>query len=478
MKKNIDSQLSKIVGEENVATDAFERMLYSHDVAPLPSLLSSAFKTMPDAITRPESSEEIAQIMRWASEHGVPVVPRAAASYALGGVIPTKGGIVLDLVKLNRIGELSVDESWVEVEAGVVFKDLMAYLSDKGLAVLSCPTSAPSSTVGGWVSTGGKGLGSLKYGPISEQVIELEIVTPTGEIMRVSKDSTHPKINWFFGTEGQFGVITKVKLGIRKQPEKQIVRGLYTTGHKELAELVDELKGIPYVLIALDSDLMSFKDKLHDRKTEGKNLLLAVFEGTEEDVNSAVSAFDRILKQRGLQDIGEDLAMEEWEERYHPMGIGKLGPTLLSGEFSVPIDQLQPVLDKIKALQKKSDMKIGVEVQVISQESALVLAMYLTDERKPIKYFTHLALVSDINNIGFSHRGQPYGMGIWNSFSLKKLYSKEYIKKLKRAKKELDPKGIMNPGKFFKAETRFGISIPPILFDTSMKALSFARRFL
>ena len=123
-------------------------------------------------------------------------------------------------------------------------------------------------------------------------------------------------------------------------------------------------------------------------------------------------------------------------------------------------------------------MKIGVEVQVISQESALVLAMYLTDERKPIKYFTHLSLVSDINKIGFSHRGQPYGMGIWNSVYLKKLYSKEYLKQLKRAKKELDPKGIMNPGKFFKAETRFGIPISPILFSISMNVLSLARRFL
>ena len=308
MEKNINSQLSKIVGEEDVATDAFERMLYSHDVAPLPSLLSSVFETIPDAIARPESSEELSQIMRLASENGVPVVPRAAASWALGGVIPTKGGIVLDLVKLNRIGEFSADESCVEVEAGVVFKDLMAHLSDKGLSVLSCPTSAPSSTVGGWVSTGGNGLGSLKYGPISEQVIELEIVTPAGEIKRVSKNSTHPEINLFFGTEGQFGVITKVKLGIRKKPEKQIVRGLYTTGHKELAELVAELKGLPYVLVILDSDLMSFKDKLHDRKTEGKNLLLAVFEGTEAEVNSSVSTFDRILKQKKLQDIGEHLA--------------------------------------------------------------------------------------------------------------------------------------------------------------------------
>jgi len=478
MENNINSQLSDIVGKEDIAIDAFERTLYSHDAAPIPRLLSLLFKTIPDAVVRPESTEEVAQILRLTSEYGVPVIPRAAASYQLGGVIPVKGGIVLDLVKLNRIGELSADESWVEVETGVVFKDLMDQLSRKGMSLFSYPTSAPSATVGGWISTGGYGIGSLKYGPIWEQVIELEIVTPTGEIFRVSKDSTYPKIEWFFGTEGQLGVITKVKLGIRKKPEKLSVRGVYVTGHKEITELVVGLREIPYLLEVLDSDLIAFKNMLNEKKIEEQSLVLAAFEGSAEEVNTAVSAFDNIIKQRGLHSTDDSLAEAEWEERYYPMRIGRLGPTLLAGEIVVPVDQLQHVLDKIKSLQKKYNSKIGVEVQVISHESALLLAIYLADERKPLRFMTRFTLIRDIANIGLSHGGKPYGTGLWNSIYIKKRFSKDYLKELKSVKKDLDPKGIMNPGKFFKAETRFRISINTVFYSIAMSIMGFARRFL
>jgi len=266
MGKTINSQLAEIVGKEDIATDEFEKMLYSHDTLPIPRLISSLFKTIPDAIVRPESTEEVAQILRLASEQGVPVIPRAAASSALGGVTPVKGGIVLDLVKLDRIRDLSVDELWIEVETGVVFKDLMNFLSLKGLSVFSYPSSAPSATVGGWISTGAYGIGSLKYGPVWEHVMEIEIVTPTGEVLNISKDSTYPKIDWFFGTEGQMGIITKIKLGIRKNPGKLSVRGVYVTGNRQSAELVRELREFPYRLEIFDSDLISLKNILSEKK--------------------------------------------------------------------------------------------------------------------------------------------------------------------------------------------------------------------
>lgn len=478
MEKNINSQLSEIVGKEDIATDEFERMLYSHDAAPIPRLISSLFKTMPDAIVRPESTEEVAQILHLCSEQGVPVIPRAAASYQLGGVTPVKGGIVLDLVKLNRIGELSTEELWVEVETAVIFKDLMDYLSLKGLSVFSYPSSAPSATVGGWVSTGGYGIGNLKYGPIWEQVIEIEMVTPTGEILRLSKDTTYPKINWFFGTEGQLGIITKVKLVVRNKPDSLSVRGVFVTGHKESAVLVGELREIPYHLEFLDSDLMALKNMLSERKIEDKDLVLAAFEGSEQDINSAVSAFDNIIKQKGFRVAEQKLAEDEWEERFYPMKIGRLGPTLLAGEIVIPINQLEPVLDKIKSLQKKYNAKIGIEAQVISPESVLLLAVYLTDERKTLRYIARLALIRDIVKIGLSHRGKPYGTGLWNSVYLNKRYNKEYLKELRDVKKELDPKAIMNPGKFFKAETRFGIPISMVPYSIAMYILGFISRFL
>ena len=480
MEKTITLQLSQIVGGEDISTSPLERKLYSHDAAPIPGFLSLFFKPMPDVIVRPESADEVARILRLASDYRVPVIPRAAGSWSLGGVTPVKGGIVLDLVKLNKIGKLSIDGLWVEVEAGVVWQDLMEQLLEKGVTVLSYPTSAPSATVGGWVSTGGYGIGSLKYGHIGEQIEAMEVITPKGEIQQVAKDSADPKIEWFFGTEGQLGVITKLKLRIRNKPEKFSMHGVYVAGHKELAELISEfikLSEVPYCLKILDSGLVALRSMLSNREMEDKNLILAAFEGSAEEASYATTTFNQIVNQRGLQPSDKDLAQAEWQERYYSMRIGRLGPTLLGGETIIPIEQLEPVLGEIKSLQKKYNLKIGIEAQVISKEWVLILAMYLADERKALRYITQLALIRDIINIGLSHGGKPYGIGLWNSVYVKQQFGKEYLKELKSVKRRLDPEGIMNPGKFFRAETRFGIPINMILYDTFMNILSFARRF-
>lgn len=478
----VSSQLREIVGEKDIATGALERRLYSHDAAPIPRLISSLFKTLPDAIVRPESTEEVAKILQLAWEHRVPVIPRAAASYSLGGVIPVKGGIVLDMVKLNKIGALSGDESWIEVEAGVVFKDLMDHLSRKELSVFCYPTSAPSATVGGWVSTGGYGIGTLKYGPVWEQVKELEVVTPTGEIVTVSRDTPYPKMDWFFGTEGQLGVITKVKLGIHRKSENMSVHGVYVTGNKELAELagaLSNLKESPYFLTIMDENLVSLKNALGGKKLEeGKNLVLVAFaDSIPSAYSSARDNFDSIIKERKLAEIDKGVVGAEMEDLFFPMRIGRLGPTLLAAEVVIPIDQMKPVLDKIHSLQKKQKVRLGIEAQVISKGSVLILAMYLADERDAFSYMTHLGLVKDIIGIGLSHGGKPYGTGLWGSVYVKQRFGKERIKELKEAKGRLDPAGIMNPGKFFKAETRFGLPVNGVSYNLSMSILSYINRF-
>jgi len=480
MEKTITSQLSEIVGEEDISTSPLERKLCSHDAAPVPGLLSLFFKTMPDVIVRPESAEEVARILRLASDCKIPVTPRAAGSWSLGGVTPAKGGIVLDLIKLNKIVELSVDGLWVEVEAGIVWQDLMEQLLEKGLTVLSYPTSALASTVGGWAATGGQGIGSLKFGHMADQIESIEVITPKGEMLQVSKDSTDPKIKWFLGTEGQFGIISKVKFRIRRTPEKSSVRGVFVAGTKELAGLAGELckiKDVPYCLKIFDSGLMALRSMLSKSETVDKNLLIAEFEGSAEEVSRATTAFDQIVKKRGLQPCDESLAEAEWEERYYPMRIGRLGPTLLGGETIVPIEQLEPVLSDIKSLEKKYNLKIGIESHVVSKGWVVILAMYLADERKGLWYIPKLAIIRDIVHIGLSHKGKPYGVGLWNAVYAKDLFGKDYLNELKSLKKRLDPAGILNPGKFFRADTRFGIPLNKVLYNTAMNALSVACRF-
>ena len=480
MDPTIIAQLSEIVGERDISTSPFERTLYTHDAAPVPSLLLLFFKTMPDLIVRPETAGEAAQILRLASECRVPVIPRAAASWSLGGVTPVKGGIVMDLVKLDGIEDLSVDELWVEVKAGTVWQDLIEQLNQKGLTVLSYPTSAPSSTVGGWISTGGYGIGSLKYGHISEQVEAIEVVTPLGEVRSVSGDSTDAKIDWFFGTEGQLGVVTRARLRIRPVPEKYAVRGVSVAGNQALAGLVSSFSKVqdaPYCLKVLDAGLMALKNQMENREDKGKSFVLAAFEGSAEEVDRGTAAFEQIVAQSGLQLADERVAEVKWEERLFPMRIGRLGPTLLGGETVIPISQLEPVLNEIQALGKKYRINIGTDAHVVSREWVAVLALYLADERKSLSYLTRLAVIRDIIRIGLAHGGKPHGLGLWGAVYAKRQLGREGLKELRGVKQKLDPGGILNPGKFFRADTRFGIPITMPLYATMMSVLSLAGRF-
>lgn len=479
MDKDITSRLSEIVGEEDISTSPFERELYGHDTAPIPGLLSLFFKSTPDVVVRPESADEVARILCLASDRRVPVIPRGGASWALGGVMPVKGGAVLDLIKLNRIRELSTDGLWVEVGAGIVWQDLMEQLAEKGVTVRSYPTSAPSSTVAGWISTGGYGIGSLQYGHLREQIEAIEVVTPKGEILSVSRDSTDPAFEWFFGTEGQLGVLTSVRLKLRRTPEASAVRGVYVPAHEELGQFVGELtalREVPYCLKILDSGVMALRSMLSGAETEKRNLVLAAFEGSTEEVREATAAFDNVVRGRGLQSMDPASAEAEWAERYYPMRIGRLGPTLLGGETMIPVNRLASFLKGIQSLQKKHGLRIGTEAHVISRGWAVVLALYLADEREALRYLTRLSVIRDIVKTGLDNGGRPYGLGLWHAVYVKQQLSQEYLTELKGLKRRFDPQGVLNPGKFFRAETRFGIPISRPLYDIMMAVLSFTGR--
>ena len=173
MSVGLKTDLAAIVGENYVSDSLYERRLYDHDIAPLPSEISLIFKTIPDVVVKPRKTEEVSEIVKYAYSKGIPVVPRAASSWGYGGTIPTNGGIVMELTELKAILGLDEENMTVTVEAGLRWGKLLEYLNRRGFAVYAYPSSTPSATVGGWVATGGLGIGSLKHGHLREHVKEL-----------------------------------------------------------------------------------------------------------------------------------------------------------------------------------------------------------------------------------------------------------------------------------------------------------------
>jgi glycolate oxidase len=159
------SRLEAAIGKENVRTSKMERLLYSHDLAPLPNLTQLGFMNVPDVVVRPKNTSDVQKVVQIANETGVPITPRGASSWGLGGSMPVFGGIVIDMAGLmNKIIEIDPDNLCCVVEAGASYKSVYDACLAKKLLLGSYPSSFPSATLGGWIAKDGVGVGSYKYG--------------------------------------------------------------------------------------------------------------------------------------------------------------------------------------------------------------------------------------------------------------------------------------------------------------------------
>ena len=165
-----------------VSTDLIERKIYSHDVGGMPPLIKLLIgKALADAIVQPKNEQEVVELVRWAAQNRIPLIPRGKATSGYGGVLPVKGGITVDFWRMRRV--LSVDKEGltVTVEPGLVWENLEKELAERGLALRLYPSSAPASTVGGWVAQGGFGYGSYEYGIFHDNIVFIRVVLPNGE---------------------------------------------------------------------------------------------------------------------------------------------------------------------------------------------------------------------------------------------------------------------------------------------------------
>src|SRR4030042_1665801 len=142
-----------------------ERRQYSHDVGALPGLIKPLLGgTQPAGVVQPVSEEELTELARWASAEGIALVPRGKSTSGYGGVLPVRGGLVVDFVRLTEVLEIRQDR--VTVQAGISCKKLDERLAGEKLTLCLYPSSYPSSTVGGWLAQGGAGFGSWKHGRV------------------------------------------------------------------------------------------------------------------------------------------------------------------------------------------------------------------------------------------------------------------------------------------------------------------------
>jgi glutamate synthase domain-containing protein 2/FAD/FMN-containing dehydrogenase/glutamate synthase domain-containing protein 3/ferredoxin/glutamate synthase domain-containing protein 1 len=431
----------------------------------LPPLIRDLMlKSLPDIIFQPAAEEHLLEIFAFARDHKIPVTIRGAGTWGYGGAVPTQGGILIDLSFMDKI-EINPAALQLTVGPGARFLDIHRELERHGLTLLSM-TSGKGGTLAGWMATGGMGFGTFRHGPVRNQLISIRVITPEGKARDLEADD--PEVGYFLSTEGQMGIIVKAALKVGRRPSQWypfVLSFERTSAAYAFAKQVSHhplLK--PHDVIVYHTELVRVLKEQSNGKMaiEDKNVVLVAFadEGQAHE-------FKAYLNEHGIQPADEASANYLWEERFLPMSIKHLGPSLLATEVLLPLDQVAAYFEKISEWGKRLGVTFYPSSHLISREQVLFLAMVASDHRKAI-FYADLLLVPMMVRLAVQfYHGKPYGLGIWNTPFLRDLYPKEELKQLRQYKKVVDPAGILNPGKFFSVSGRLG-PLQKILFHSDI----------
>lgn len=219
--KAILTELIDIVGERNVLVEEERLETYSHD-----ETNAEEYGHMPEVAVTPTTTEQVAEIVKLANRHLIPVTPRGAGSGLSGGAIPDLGGIILSLEKMNKILEIDYSNMCVVAEAGIVTNELNNAVAEHGLLFAGYPMSLESCFLGGNIAENAGGGKAVKYGVTGRYILGLELVTPTGDVVwlggKLSKDVTGYDLKQLvIGSEGTLGIVTKAIVRLIGLPTAQ-----------------------------------------------------------------------------------------------------------------------------------------------------------------------------------------------------------------------------------------------------------------
>jgi Fe-S oxidoreductase/FAD/FMN-containing dehydrogenase len=442
--------------DERVAFHKTERLLYSTDIGFLPAVATMQINTMPDAVVQPRTTDELKKLIDLAAKYNVPLVPRGGGTTGYGGVVPTRGGIVVDFTRMNKV--IAVDEAarTATVEPGVRWNDLENKLHEHKLSLRLYPGSAISATVGGWIAGGGGvGIGSYEYGYLADNIISIELVTPGGVRVLEGKE-----ISLVDGLAGTTGFISGVTMKVRDFDKDVPVMAAFNT-LADLTALFNKLSnekleiweaGFRNPLHASlsikaekkqDDQFIIHADSAKHGFPENKFLALFVYpQGREARVRGLLL---KLIADNQGEVLPDDVAQRDWDDRFYPLRLKALGPSIIPSEVDIKAGNLPEFFVEIQ----KSMHGLAYNGTLVNHgERSTVLMYMLGDERAPgftLGYANGFVPLKAAANLD----GRPYAIGMYLADSAEGYFGKEKLHDIFKFKQQVDPASIMNPGKVF-----------------------------
>ena len=448
-------RLAEAIGAEKVLSSPIDLIAYSFD--------GTFEQHLPDAVVLPETNEEVATVVRIASQYDVPIVPRGMSSGLAGGSIPTRGGIVMSLTRMNRILEIDKENMTATVQAGVVTADLQAEVEKLGLFYPPDPSSIKQSTIGGNVACNAGGPRCLKYGVTGDYVLGLTVVLADGRVVRTGgkaiKYVTGFNMNQFFvGSEGALGIIIEVILRLIATPPFARTALVHFPTLEDASRTVQAIltRGlVPATMELLDETAIEcIEEAMHlGLPLDVEAILLIESDGADEEwVVREIDTIADICLETGASRV--DVARDEGERadlwrarRSVSPSLARKAPNKLGEDITVPRSTIPEAVRRIKAISAK----YGLPIVVFGHAGDGNLhPNILFDRRDPEQWEKLEPIVGEIFRVALDLGGTlsgEHGIGTFKLPYMHEALGPASINIQWRVKQALDPQNILNPGK-------------------------------
>ncbi|MFC5711979.1 FAD-binding oxidoreductase [Thalassorhabdus alkalitolerans] len=459
MNEEVKNKLKKILPTNKLHFELSDRYSYSFD--------ASFGEYLPEGVAQPSSAQEISEIVKLANQYGFPLYPRGSATSLSGGPLPVEGGLVLDMSQMRD--KLIIDkENMIAITSpGVLTSDIHNEAEKAGLFYPPDPSSAHVSTIAGNILENSSGPKGLKYGTTKEYVIGMEVVTPTGEIVRVG-GKTVKNVTGFdltrliTGSEGLLGIVTEATLRLIPKPKDR--KTMMATFHNpvDCGRAITKIlsKGIlPAAMELMDNACIRAVEHFEPSglPVNAGALLILEVDGHPLALQEEIEQSREICEEIGALTIkvaeSEKERNDIWTARKKVSpAITQLGPTKISEDATVPRSKIPEMMEKLNDIRDRYQLNLVVfghagdgnlHPNIITDKTNI-------EEMKRVE-----DAVGDIFQAALELGGTlsgEHGIGTLKAPYLEREYGKEGVALLKSIKHAWDPNNILNPGKMFAKE--------------------------
>ncbi len=455
-RAEIIARMGEIVAGEGVIADEDELSAYECDGL-------TAYRQLPLIVVLPETTEQVRQILKACGRMGVKVVPRGAGTSLSGGALPLADGVTLGLGKFNRILEIDYQNRCVTAQPGVTNLALTQAVEHKGFYYAPDPSSQIACSIGGNVAENAGGVHCLKYGLTTNNLLGVEMVLVTGEVIRLGGKHLdaggYDLLGLITGSEGLLGVITEVTVRILQKPETARALLIGFPSSEAAGDCVGRIIGsgiIPGGMEMMDRlAIRAAEDFVHaGYPLDVEALLIVELDGPGAEVTHLIQRVEELARQAGAVNVRVSQDDEErqtfWAGRKAAFpAIGRISPDYYCMDGTIPRHKLPEVLKRTGEMSERYGLRVA---NVFHAGDGNLHPLILYDANQPGELEKTEAFGAEILKLCVEVGGVltgEHGVGVEKRDLMGVMFTEEDLKQQQRVKCAFDPDGLLNPGKVY-----------------------------